>query len=234
MTDDPATWDNPDIIYDPADPYLQRTKSGAQRRIWAGDIYAGWLGYGFDDHWDGLLNLTWRTGETGRVTFSGMTNNHLSAPYTDAWRWSMLWGLPAEVQHNVVWGTPRYDAESPDQIIPNTGLTDWHNEKNVLFEESRRVAVIWTHQPDPETYYSLRASYYGLEKRLRVWRFVNADGYAERFEHYYDPYGGDPVWRPGDPMNRVTLRPFPYGTVDYFSRAYGYTAIGGAGLGQAG
>jgi len=231
VTDDPSTWNDPGITYDPVNPYAQRQNDLAARRIWAGDIYSGYLGYGFENGWDGMLNVTYKLNPSMKMTVSGQKNGRYAVPYTDTWRWSMLWGMPADVQHNLVWGTPRYDATSAADIAPNTGLTDFQNEKNLLFLDNMRLAYVWTHQLNQSTFYSLRGSYYDYNRTMRVKRWVNDDGYAERFEHYY-PATGDTLWRPGDAMTQVTLGPFPYSTGNYNSRAYGYVAIGGAGLGN--
>lgn len=231
VTEAPSTWDNPDIRYDPTDPYRQWGADG--RRIHPLDIFSGWLGYGFDIRWDGLANINFKISPTERLKLSWIRNHRLGVPYTFNWRFSMFWGLPEEMQQNAVLGTPRYDASDPGDIITGTGLCDFASEKNILTENHGRLAVIWTRQPAASIFYSLRASYFGYNRTMRVRRWVNEDGYVPRYRHLY-PEHGPPLWEPSDPMTLVTLMPFGYEQGDETKRRYGYRFWTSAGLGYDG
>jgi outer membrane receptor protein involved in Fe transport len=256
VTDDPATWDNPNIDYNPADPYDQRSNFGAGRRIHGLDIYSGWLGYGFNDNWDGMLNLTYKLTPSMKVNFSSSLNGRWLYPSGFNNRWSSFFGIPNSIQQNGVFGTPRYDVETDpitgepvidgsEDVVPGTGLVDFHNEKELIFEDNYRFAFIWTHQLNQSTFYSVRGSYYDYLRKNRAKRWVNADGWIPRFEHLYqlvddmgtpgDPSDDRPVWLPTDPMTQVTLLPFPYDEDDQYERTYGHTFhYTGAGLGGDG
>jgi hypothetical protein len=230
----PDNWTpNPNIDYDPANPYNQRDTTLANRRIHALDIYSGYLGYGFTNNWDGMLNLTYRLNPSMKMTTSLSSNGRWAVPYTSSWRMSLFYGIPENVQHNAVFGTPRYDAVDDSDVIPNTGLSDFHNEKNRVFINNQRLAFTWTHQLNQSTFYTLRGSYYDYNRDMRVKRSVNEEGYVPRFEHVY-PSGVDTLWQPGDSMREVTLLPLPYVANDPNDRVYGYFRIGGAGLGNDG
>ncbi len=251
VTDDPATWDNPDILYDPADPYSQRTAFTPNRRIHALDIYSGWLGFGFNNNWNGMLNLTYKLTPSMKMNLSGQINGRWTMPYRWNSRWSTFYGLPSYLQDNAVFGTPRYDMttefpESASDVIPGTGQSAFFNEKEVLFENNRRIAFVWTHQINQSTFYSLRGSYYNYYRTNRSKRWVNdvadweyaRDGYAPTFDYRYidiDPTSGRNVWQPEDPMHQVTLVPTPYNGGDPFLRRYGWVSDrGSAGLGVDG
>ena len=269
---DPNWVPDPNIDYysgDPTNPYLQRDTTGrAWSRLYPTDIYKGWLGYGFDNRWDAMLNLTYKLTPSMKFTSSTSTNGRWSVPYTFGWRNSMLWGLPEWMQNYLVLGYPRYDALDPvtgeiqtdpttglplldpgnvgNHLIDGSGFTDWENEKNLMFQNNYRAAGVWTHQLNQSTFYSLRGSYYEYNRTMRVKRWVNADGYARRYEHLYNGLITDPtdpgynqmpetpLWQPGDPMHRVTLKWIlgGYDATDPFRRVYGYHAWGGAGLGN--
>lgn len=224
-------------------PYAQReTDTDYNWRIYPADIYEGWLGYGFNNEWDILANLTTRFTPNMRLKLSLIRNHRFGAPYTSSWRYSMLWGIPEEIQENCIFGTERWNADQMSnarqnsRIIPSTGLTDFPNEKNVLYKDHNRFAFVWTHQPSRSMYYSIRASYLDYNRTMRVKRFINEDGYTARFEHLY-PSGSSPrdtTWHRDDPMTQVTLEPLPYSASDDYDRRYGYFRIGGAGFGSDG
>ncbi len=107
----PDNWDR----FDPAihDPYYQReTVTGNDWRIYPTDIYAGWLGYGYNNSREILANLTARIKPTMRLKVSWIGNRTDRVPYTNNWRYSMFWGIPQEIQDNCVWGTERWDADT--------------------------------------------------------------------------------------------------------------------------
>jgi len=242
----PDDWDEFDETID--NPYLQReTSTGYDWRIFPTDIYAGYLGFGFNNSWSGMGNLTYRVTPKVKLTLSANLNGSDRTPYTNAWRYSMFWGVPAEYQENAVWGTERWDADAIDpvsgdplyatqgaRIIPNSGLTDFHNEKNRIDMKNQRLAFIWTHQLGASTFYSIRGSYYDYNRAMRVDRWINEDGYVPRFEHRFPGAGSDTLWHPDDVMTQVTLEPMAYTANDSFARRYGYTRIGGAGFGNDG
>ncbi len=223
---------HPDITYDPADVYDQRGPDG--RPIHPQDIASGWFGYGLDTSWDGLITLAFPTPSGGRLKLSLLRTGALGVPYSPSWRYSMLWGLPADFQRNAVLGTPRYNAAGPGDVIPGTGLVDYPNEKNVVSAQNGRITLVWTAVPRPDLHLSLRAGYQGIGRTMRVRRWVNAEGYGITSEHYYVPAGKDTLWRPEDPMTLVTLGPMPYSSLDSNARRYGYVPIGDAGLGNDG
>lgn len=246
--DMPEDW--ADFDYEEDNPYRQReTGSGYDWRIYPSDIYAGWLGYGFNNSWTGMANLTYKLTPSMKMTFSGNLNGSDRTPFTNAWRYSMFWGLPSEIQDNCVWGTqmwssdpqyigdPRYTGDTwQNGDISNTGLTDFHNEKNVVDMKNQRLAFVWTHQLGQSTFYSIRGSYYDYNRAMRADRFVNEDGYVPRYEHLY-PIGSavdDTLWHVGDAMTQVRLEPMPYAAGDSLGRRYGYFPIGSAGYGSDG
>ncbi len=248
---DPATRRN-DIEYDHMpedwlefdpdehDPYYQReTATGHGWRIYPQDSFSGWYGYGYNTEWDVLANLSQRIGRSMRLKLSLLRNRRVGVPYTSDWRFAMFWGLPAEVQQLNVFGVDRWDATrldpwtgdpiyegDGDELIWGTGLTDFHNEKNVLEKDHARIAAVWTHQPHPSTFYTLRFSYLDYDRTMRVKRWVNDDGYVPRLDHLNDEY---PTWIPGDELHQVTLQPLPYSTGTLHERTYGYFPVGGAG-----
>ncbi|MFC1544457.1 TonB-dependent receptor plug domain-containing protein [Gemmatimonadota bacterium] len=127
----------------------------------------------------------------------------------------------------------------------DSGLTDFQNEKNLLFVNNWRGAFIWTHQLNQSTFYSLRGTYYDYNRLMRVKRWVNEEGYIPRIEHLYrglepdpsDPNYGNPVpptWMFGDEMEQVELRFFPgfgYREDDDELRRYAYQAYTQSGAG---
>ncbi len=188
-----------------------------------------------------------------RLKASWVRNRSDRVPYTNAWRYSMFWGIPQEIQDNCIWGTERWnadpmyagedfylgDARQSSQIISSTGLTDFPNEKNIVTKAHDRLALVWTHQPSQSIFYTLRASYLDYNRTMRVKRWVNEDGWAPRFEHRYADSGTwlNTHWDPDDAMTQVTLEPTPYISSDDApdgSRRYGYFPIGGAGYGNDG
>jgi len=149
----PENWDRFDRATH--DPYLQReTATGHDWRIYPTDIYAGWLGYGYNNSRERLANLTARIRSNMRLKMSWIGNRTDRVPYTNAWRYSMFWGIPQEIQDNCIWGTERWDADTrlrdapqSERVISSTGLTDFHNEKNIMTKDHERLALVWTHQP---------------------------------------------------------------------------------------
>ncbi|MFC1559327.1 TonB-dependent receptor plug domain-containing protein, partial [Gemmatimonadota bacterium] len=251
---DPTTR-NPDIDYydmpddwadfDPAqhNPYLQRQMTGYNWRLHPIDIYSGWLGFGFRNEWSGMGNFAYKVTPSIKLTLSGSLNGTERIPYNDFWRFSSFWGYPDMIQKNCVWGTERWDADAVDpitgeplydrqdeRIIPLTGDTDFHNEKNQLGLDNQRLALVWTHQLNQSTFYSIRGSYYEYNRTMRVKRWVNEDGWKARFEHLY-PATGDTLWHQSDTMTQLTLEPIRYGASDDHDRRYGYVPYGNAGMG---
>jgi len=201
----PDNWDR----FDPAthDPYAQReTVTGNDWRIYPTDIYAGWLGYGYNNSRELLANLTARIRPNMRLKASWIGNRTDRVPYTNNWRYSMFWGIPQEIQDNCIWGTERWDADTrlrsmpqSQRVIGSTGLTDFHNEKNIVTKDHDRLAVVWTHQSSPSVFYTLRGSYLDYNRTMRVERFVNEEGWVARFEHRYPTSSAswDTLWHPG-------------------------------------
>lgn len=248
--DMPEDW--ADYDFATHNPYAQREEvTGYNWRIYPTDMYAGYLGFGFSNNWSGMGNLTYKLTPSMKITLSANVNGSDRTPYTDAWRYSMFWGLPKEYQDTAVWGVERWNADpkyatdpnyvgddpQSDQIITNTGLTDFHNEKNRLDMKNQRLAFIWTHQLGQSTFYSIRGSYYDYNRAMRVDRFINEDGWVPRFDHLYPAGTSDTTWHFGDAMTQVTLEPTPYVESDDDAdggRRYGYFPIGGAGFGSDG
>ncbi len=248
--DMPDDWADFDFAED--NPYLQREgATGYDWRIYPADIYAGYLGFGFNNNWSGMGNLTYKLTPSMKITLSANLNGQDRVPYTSAWRFSMFWGIPKEFQDNAVWGTERWNADpkyatDPNyvgdenqslQTISSTGLTDFHNEKNRVDMKNQRLAFVWTHQLGQSTFYSIRGSYYDYNRAMRVDRFINEDGWVARFEHLYPSGTSDTLWQFGDAMTQVTLEPIPYSAsddADDGGRRYGYFPIGGAGFGNDG
>ena len=247
--DMPDDW--ADFDFDEDNPYAQREEvTGYNWRIYPTDMYAGYLGFGFNNSWSGMGNLTYKLTPSMKITLSANLNGSDRTPYTNNWRYSMFWGIPKDYQDNAVWGTERWNADpkyatdpnyvgderQSNQIISSTGLTDFHNEKNRIDMKNQRLAFVWTHQLGQSTFYSIRGSYYDYNRAMRVDRFVNEDGYVPRFEHLY-PNSGDTLWAFGDAMTQLTLEPVPYSASDDEldgARRYGYFPIGGAGFGSDG
>jgi outer membrane receptor protein involved in Fe transport len=236
--EDPAAFDP-----DNDNPYLQIGPDG--RRISAMDIYSGWLGMGFDNRWDGMLGLTYRLSPTMKMNITGQSNGRWSTPYDFLWRFSMLWGAPENVHDYLTMGYPAWDApegaadpatgylQNSQHLISGSGIVHGENEKNLLFENNYRLAGVWTHQLSPSTFYSVRASYYGYNRTMRVKRFVNQAGYYSNRTLWTET---NPLWTPSDAMTEVTLLPIPYAAADPHGRRYGYTAIstiGGIGYHQS-
>ncbi|MFO7768426.1 MAG: TonB-dependent receptor [bacterium] len=203
-----------DFDPDEHNPYLQRGPDG--RRILPGDHLEGFLGYGFDNRWSGMLNLTYKLSPSMKITGSGNVNGRWGTPYTSSWRYAMFWGMPSDFEDWHVLGYPAYDTIDPStgeiitdpatglpitdpknsgsHVISGSGLTDMENEKNILFHDNRRAAFVWTHQMSQATFYSVRGSHYTYDRTMRVKRFVNEEGWARRFEHVYR--GRDPILDP--------------------------------------
>ncbi len=197
-----------------------------------------------------MANLTYKLTPSMKMTFSGQLNGSDRTPFTNAWRYSMFWGIPSEIQDNSVWGTdewsnndiyasdPWYTGGAGKNIISSTGLTDFHNEKNLVDMKNQRMAFVWTHQLGQSTFYSIRGSYYDYNRAMRVNRWVNDRGYVPRYEHLYPapPATGTPdtLWHFGDAMTQVMLEPMPYASGDSLARTFGYFPIGGAGFGSDG
>jgi type IV secretory pathway protease TraF len=146
--DMPEDW--ADYDFATHNPYAQREEvTGYNWRIYPTDMYAGYLGFGFSNNWSGMGNLTYKLTPSMKITLSANVNGSDRTPYTDAWRYSMFWGLPKEYQDTAVWGVERWNADpkyatdpnyvgddpQSDQIITNTGLTDFHNEEPSGHEE---------------------------------------------------------------------------------------------------
>ncbi|MFO7767970.1 MAG: TonB-dependent receptor [bacterium] len=231
----------PDITYSDTDVYDQRQKGGAERRIHPLDIYSGWLGYGYDDDWDGMLNVTYKLTPSMKLNLSAQKNGTWAMPYSWGNRWSTWLGIPEHLRENAIHGTPRYDTdevEGFDDVIDGSGLSDFPDEKERLFNDNTRAAFVWTHQLNQSTFYSVRGSYYNYYRTNRSKRWVNDWGWSEGFEHRYqviDDDRGDYAWQPGDDMTRVTLVPIPYNSTDPFLRKYGWASDrGSAGLGADG
>jgi outer membrane receptor protein involved in Fe transport len=254
---DPDWLPNPDIDYDPDDVYDQRTAFAPNRRIHPLDIYSGWLGYGFDDQWNGMLNLTYKFSPSMKLNLSSQLNGRWTMPYRWNSRFSTFFGIPSYIQDNAVWGTPRYDTptdpvtgepiiDGEEDVIAGTGRSAFFNEKEILFENNRRLAFVWTQQLNSTTFYSVRGSYYNYYRTNRSKRWVNdvadwpyaRDGWAPTFDYRYidvDPTSGRYVWQPEDPMVQVTLVPTPYNSGDPDLRRYGWVSDrGSAGLGVDG
>ena len=269
--------------FDPAehDIYDQRVNDEAHRPIHGVDVYSGWLGYGFRNNWDGMLNMTYKFTPNMKLNLSGQSNGTWAVPYTDVWRHAMMWGFPDWLENYYVFGYPNYfsgiedrDAylRNPYYIDPLTtvgtdgelvnpdadpsnnatgwriwdsGLTDFQNEKNLLFNNNWRAAFIWTHQLNQSTFYSARGTYYDYNRLMRVFRWENAEGYIPRIEHLYrgietdptDPNYGNPVpptWMFGDDMTSVELRLIPgfgYNEDDEERRRYAYQGWSSSGAG---
>ena len=238
----PISSPDPDITYETADPYTNQIGQD-DLRIHALDIYEGWLGWGFDNRWNGMLNFSYKLTPSMKLVLSGSNNSRFAAPYTEAWRYSMLWGMPEWGQDHMTWGTLTEDGtDYATEIIPSTGTLYVENEKNILTEDNNRAAFVWTHQLNQSTFYSLRGSYYKYNREMRVNRFVNDEGYMSAREDYFVSAGSDTFWRPEDPMHEVELRWIPgpayqnqhYGSTDsthIVERTYGYTSYGSKGMG---
>ena len=246
MPDDWADFD-PDVD----NVYAQReTGTDYNWRIYPADIYAGYLGYGYNNRWSVMGNMTYKLSPSMKLTVSASENGQWRTPYSNNWRFSMFWGIPTEMENNCIWGTERWNADPQytgetfyvgdenqnNQIQSSTGLTDFHNEKNVVYMSNQRLSFVFTHQIG-QTFYSLRGSYYDYNRSMRVKRFVsNETGYIPRFEHLY-PSGSAPedtTWHWGDAMTELTLNPLPYSASDDYDRRYGYFRISGAGMGSDG
>ncbi len=180
-----------DYTYNEYDPYWKQVGPDG-RWIHPFDIYSGWLSYGFDNRWNGMLNLSYKLTPGMKLTLSGSNNGRWGVPFDQSWRYSMLWGQPQWLQDHLTWGTLREDWEDqikgyrnpPDDpysdrslLTPDSGRIYFENEKNVLHEDNHRRAFVWTHQLNPSTFYTLRGSYYGYDRTMRCWRWVNEDGY---------------------------------------------------------
>ncbi len=245
----PFSSPNPDITYNEDDPYVIQIGLD-DRRIPPLDVYEGWLGQGFDNRWNGMLNLSYKLTPSMKMVLSLSKNGRWGAPFTSTWRFSMLWGMPEWMQDHLTWGTLAEDpvtgvvppdADYATDIIPNTGTVFLENEKNILREDNNRAAFVWTHQLNQSTFYSLRGSYYKYDRTMRVNRFVNEEGYYSDRDHYFVSAGSDTFWRPEDPMREVELRWIPhsyqhnnYGSTDstdIVERIYGYTSYGSKGMG---
>lgn len=215
---------SPDIVYDPTDPYRQYGEDG--RPIWGGDLHAGWLGYGFDDPWDGMLNLTWKPRASYKLSLSVQKNGRWSSPYRFINRYQMMYGLPEHLQRAWTLGVPREGKTLLDRrdLVPGTGEIEFENESSILFEDHGRIALLWNHQLGPAAFYSIRASHYDYNRTMRVKRWVNAYGYHSAREFYFDMLAGGlaPLWSPSDPMRQVTLLPIPYSRHDLHARTYGW------------
>ena len=220
----------PDIDYDPEDPYVQWGPDG--RRIHPMDTHAGWLPMGFDAGWDGLFKLSRPLGQ-GRIDLAWIRRGFRRAPYTFAWRYSMMWGHPEGLQHHLTMGTLRYDASDALDIIDGSGSVTYENEKNVVIEDDGLVTLRWDHRAGPGFRYTARYTYSGQHRRMRVYRWVNEDGYTSDRSRY-DPVTGTGRWTPDDPMHRVVLQPTPGGNWGYDPDRRGYVPIYGAGLGNHG
>ena len=237
----PISSPDPNITYDESDPYTNQYGKD-DRRIHPLDIYSGWLGYGFDNRWNGMLNLSYKITPSMKMVLSASKNGRWAAPYTEEWRFSMLWGNPEYMQDHLMWGTLEEDGTYyATDIIASTGTVYIENEKNILTEDNNRLAFVWTHQLNQSTFYSLRGSYYKYDREMRVNRWVNEEGYMSAREDYFVEAGSDTFWRPEDPMHEVELywilhssQAQNYGATDSASveeRIYGYTSYGQKGMG---
>jgi len=206
---------------DPSDPWNQRGSDG--RRIHPLDIYSGWLGYGYDTGWSMLAKLshTSTQGHRQDLQWTGSWREH--TPYTFTWRYSMLWGLPADVQRHYTMGTPRPGSDSPGDIIPGTGVVAAENEKNVVTQDADQYSLRCSGPLGRHGRYSLDLAYTGRRRELRVKRWVNDNGY--RSDRAYYVTEGDTLWRPGDPMHEITLGPFPYSIDTLEERTFGYSRL---------
>ena len=230
-------------------PYTQYEFERPDLQLHWLDVYSGWIGYGFDNSWNGMLNSTYRMGPAMKVTLSGQNNGRWATPFTHNWRMTMMWGFPQWFQDYLKWGFPRYDADDypaySSKIIPNIGRQGWHNEKNILFLNNNRLSFVFNHQLDQSTYYSVRGSYYGYNRTMRVQRWINDEGWVARREYAYPSSGTDTTYRFTDEMTKVTLGQFGYSSglrdnvilyedYDAYTRGYGYIGMHGAGLGYSG
>jgi len=206
-------------------PYYQIGSDG--RRIHGADIIQGWQGFGFDNTWNGMMNLTYKLTPRMKVNLSGSKDGRWGVPYTFTWRHAILWGISEEVQNYWIFGAPEWhevdqygniigDPGNDSPRIDQSGNLDFQNEKNELTINNGRLAAVWTHQINQSTFYSIRGSYYGYNRTMRVNRWVNQDGWIPREEHIYrgleadptDPTYNQPVppnWSPYDPMTHVEL-----------------------------
>ena len=219
------------------DPYDQRSILGEELRIHPVDIYSGYLGYGINNRWNGMLNLSYKVTPSMKLTLSGQLNGGFTFPFRWNKRWASFHGLPQELEDNGLWGTLRYDVpvtltnRSEDDIIDGTGMADFINESERNKLDNKRWAFVLTHQVSQSTFYSVRASYYDYTRETRCFRFVNEEGWVPRFRHRYtnsisavvDDLG-NPVWSPDDPMHEVELLPIVGGYVegDPYKREFGY------------
>ncbi|MFC1629594.1 TonB-dependent receptor plug domain-containing protein, partial [Gemmatimonadota bacterium] len=250
--DMPEDWADFDI--EEHDPYAQReTQSGYNWRLYPIDMYAGYLGFGYNNSWSGMGNLTYKLTPSMKLTLSGNLNGSDRVPYENNWRYAMFWGIPTEYQNTAVWGVERWNADpqyagedfylggdyevgyedqpghelfQSDRIITNTGRTEFHNEKNLVDMRNQRFAFVLTHQLGQSTFYSIRGSYYDYNRAMRVKRYINDDGWVARFEHLYLEDDEDSVveWTADDAMHEVTLTPTPYLASD--ERTYGDRGYG--------
>jgi outer membrane receptor protein involved in Fe transport len=209
---------NPDGSYDwasfdPVNDYLliyeQRDTTPSNRRIHGTDLLSGFLGYGYDNRWDTMLNLTNKFTANMKLTLGGMLNGRWSVPYTNVWRHAALWGLPSWYQNYLVLGYPHYasgitdpDAyvndpyyindplinpdNNQDWKVGGSGNTDFENEKNRVFNNNYRLSGVFTHQLNQSTFYTIRTAYYDYNRTMRVDRFVNDAGWIRRMEHLYN------------------------------------------------
>jgi hypothetical protein len=226
----PSTPDPNITYYDSAsdtNPYSQTGIDG--RPILPVDLYSGFLGTAYDDTWDGMINLTYKITANTKINVSGGTNGRWGMPYTQTWRYSILYGLPSDVQEalrrgQLVEGGTDYTTDR----IPGTGILNWPNEKNALFENNGRLAAVFTQQLNQSTFYTIRGSYYKYNRTMRVKRWINAAGWNEDYNKYFVSTG-DPNWTPEDPMTQITLSNQIWGgynSADYISRAFGYAPYG--------
>jgi outer membrane receptor protein involved in Fe transport len=237
----PISSPDPNITYDEDDPYTDQIGLD-NLRIHVLDIYEGYLGYGFDNRWNGMLNLSYKLTPSMKLVLSASHNGRWGAPWTDTWRFSMLWGNPKWMQDHFTWGTLEEDGTDYEtDIIAGSGTVFLENEKNQLREKNNRLAFVWTHQLNQSTFYSLRGSYYKYDRTMRVHRWVNEEGYYSARSHYFVSATEDTYWTPDDPMHQVELRWIPhsyqanhYGStdsMDIVERTYGYTSYGSKGMG---
>ena len=115
-----ATTRNPDIDYyqmpddwadfdpDNDNVYAQReTDTDYNWRIYPADIYAGYLGYGYNNRWSVMGNMTYKLSPSMKLTLSASENGQWRTPYSSSWRFSMFWGIPTEMENNFEYGSDR-------------------------------------------------------------------------------------------------------------------------------
>jgi outer membrane receptor protein involved in Fe transport len=243
-----------DYEYRSTDPYYQTGPDGL--RIHPLDAIAnGWLGYGFDNRWNAMLNLSYKLTPSMKMVLSGQINGRRGVPFDYGKRMGITQGMPQWYYDLMTWGYPTEEeveaaateGREIDLIngaIPQTGTLWCEEEMNHIIENNFRNAFVWTHQLNQSTFYSLRGSYYDYNRKMRSYRWVNDDGYMSHRMHYWPELNSaydDTVWTPDDPMHLVELIYIPderynahYGStdsMDIVERTYGHWYYGQNGMG---